>query len=154
LHPNLEKGMKTPKQALFQVSLKILLRSGQKVLLTRGSKKDIDLPGGRIDVGEENAAFEDVIAREIREELGADVRFHLGAVLFVHHLGYTKNEGSILNVVFEAQYISGDIKLSEEHISYEWVDRRLYQFSKQDFLLQDQKKYKAFKQYFSRFQGK
>ena len=141
--------MEKPKQeAVFQISVKILLRNGDKVLLTRAQEGDIDLPGGRIDVGEENVPFGDIIAREVREELGEDIKFRLGPILFIHHIGQTKKEGWILNVVFDAEYISGDIKLSDEHISYEWVDRRLYEIPREDFLPEDHEKYEAFKKYF------
>lgn len=140
--------MEKPKQAVFQVSVKILLRSGNKVLLTKALEGDVDLPGGRIDAGEENISFEDIVAREVREELGGEVKFRLGSLLFVHRTGNAKEGRWVLNVVFDAEYISGDIKLSEEHISYEWVDRRLYEVPKEDFLLADQEKYETFKRYF------
>jgi len=140
--------MEKPKQAVFQVSVKILLRNGNKVLLTRALEGDIDLPGGRIDVGEENMPFGDIILREVREELGESVKFRLGPVLFMHHMGYTEEEGWVLNVVFDAEYISGDIKLSDEHRSYEWVDRKLYKIPREDFPPKDQEKYETFKKYF------
>ena len=142
------KIMKVPKQAFFQVSLKILLHNGEKFLLTRGVKGDIDLPGGRIDVGEENAPLEDIIAREVREELGKGVKFRLGPVLFMYRADRTKYERWVLGVVFDAEYISGDIKLSSEHMSYEWVDRESYAVPGKDFLSMDQEKYKTFKKYF------
>lgn len=140
--------MEKPKLAVFQVSVKILLRNGNKVLLTRALEGDIDLPGGRIDAGEESMPFGDVILREVREELGEDVKFRLGSVLFIHHIGHIKEEGWILNVVFDAEYISGDIKLSDEHVSYEWVDRRSYEVLREDFFPEDQEKYETFKKYF------
>ena len=140
--------MERPKQAAFQVSLKILLRNDKNVLLTRGSEGDIDLPGGRIDVGEENMPFEDVVAREITEELGKDVKFRLGPILFINRIDRSKYERWVLHIVFDAEYISGDIKLSDEHTSYKWVDRRLYQISKKDFHAEDQEKYETFKAYF------
>ena len=146
--------MEKPKQAVFQVSLKVLLRNGDKVLLTRASEGDIDLPGGRIDTGEENIPFEDIIVREVREELGEDVKFRLGSVLFVHRLGYTKEKEGIMNIVFDAEYLSGDIKLSNEHVSYEWVDGRSYEISRDDFYPEDQEKYEAFKNHFNSLRSK
>jgi len=143
--------MEKPKAAVFQISVKILLRNDDKVLLTRAQEGDIDLPGGRIDVGEENIPFGDVILREVREELGESVKFRLGSVLFVHHAGYVKEEGWILNIVFDAEFISGDIVLSDEHISYEWVDRKLYKMPREDFHPEDQEKYETFKKYFDSF---
>ena len=145
--------MEKSKQAMFQISVKILLRNGNKILLTR-SKKDIDLPGGRIDVGEENMPFGDIIAREVREELGEDIKFRLGPILFIHHIGHTREEGWILNIVFDAEYVSGDIKLSEEHVSYEWVDGKSYEVSRDDFYPEDQEKYEAFKNHFNSLRSK
>jgi len=145
--------MEKSKQAVFQISLKVLLHNGDKVLLTRAQEGDIDLPGGRIDAGEENMSFGDVILREVREELGESVKFRLGPVLFVHHIGYTKEDGWVLNIVFDAEYISGDIKLSEEHMSYEWVDRKSYKVLREDFPQKDQEKYETFKKYFDSTKG-
>ncbi|MDA1337640.1 MAG: NUDIX hydrolase [bacterium] len=139
--------MEKQKEAEFQISLKVLMRNGNKVLLTKG-KDDIDLPGGRIDVGEESMPFEEVILREVREELGKDVKFRLGSILFMHHLGHTKEKGGILNIVFDAEYISGDIKLSHEHVSYDWVDGRTYEVQREDFFPEDQEKYEMFKNHF------
>ena len=140
--------MEKQKQAVFQISVKILMRDGNKVLLTRAQEGDIDLPGGRIDIGEEMIPFGDTIAREVREELGESVKFRLGPVLFVHHVGNTKQEGWILNIVFDAEYISGSIKLSDEHVSYEWVNGKTYELAREDFSPEDQEKYEAFKNHF------
>ena len=145
--------MENSKQAMFQISLKVLMRNGNNILLTRG-EGGIDLPGGRIDVGEENAPLKDAIFREIREELGEDVKFHLASVLFVHRLGYTKEKEGIMNIVFDAEYLSGDIKLSDEHVSYEWVDGMSYEISRDDFYPEDQEKYEAFKNHFNSLHNK
>lgn len=136
------------KRALLQVSLKVLLRNGEKVLLVRGDKGEIDLPGGRIEAGEENVPLETIIAREIREELGEDVKFHSGNPLFVNRV-FRKEDGEwIFAVVYDAVYISGDIRLSKEHISFEWVDRGSYQVRRDDFLPDDTERYQSFKRYF------
>ena len=142
--------MKKPKQTLFEVSLKILLRSSDKVLLTRDPEGYIDLPGGRIDAGEENASFKDIIAREVREELGESIKFTLDTVLFIYRRSVHSDD--YLGVVFDAEYISGDIELldSNEHVSYKWVDRRIYKLKREDFLLAHQEKYEAFKKYFEK----
>ena len=134
--------------AVFQVSLKVLVRNGEKVLLTKESEDIIDLPGGRVDRGEENIPLEDIIAREISEELGKDLKFRLGQVLFVNRVDRTKEDRWVFHVVFDAEYISGDITLSSEHTSYEWVDRKVYQVKRSSFLPEDEERYQAFKKYF------
>tara|TARA_Y100000310_G_C20432573_1_gene692178 strand:+ start:169 stop:609 length:441 start_codon:yes stop_codon:yes gene_type:complete len=140
--------METSKQAVFQVSLKVLLRKDEKVLITTSSDGDLDLPGGRVDVGEEGIPLEDIITREVREELGENVEFSLGSILFVNRLVRNGGEQWVFHIIFDAEYISGDIKLSDEHINYKWVDRGSYEVSREDFLPGDQDKYEAFKKYF------
>jgi len=136
------------EHAIYQISLKVLFRDGEKVLITIGDKKDIDLPGGRIDAVEINAPLEDVIAREIREELGEDVKFRLGKVLFVNR-SFGEVAGLwVFHIVFDAVYLSGDIKLSPEHISYEWVEGKTYQVKRDAFLKKDEEKYERFREYF------
>lgn len=141
--------MEESKRALLQVSLKILLSNGEKVLLTKGFEGDIDLPGGRIEVGEEETPLEDIIVREVKEELGQDVEFRLGPPLFVNRVFRRVDKRLIFVVVFDAKYISGNITLSDEHKSYEWVDRESYRVSRKDFLPIDQEKYEALKRYFN-----
>ena len=56
----------------FEVSLKAFIVRGQSALFVRESDTGYwELPGGRIDAGEEWQAHAAVLAREMREELGA-----------------------------------------------------------------------------------
>ena len=55
----------------FEVSLKAFIVRGQTALFVREADSGYwELPGGRIDVGEEWEAHAKVLAREMREELG------------------------------------------------------------------------------------
>lgn len=71
-----------PGNSLFYVSFKIILKNlkGETLLLklppTSAMAGYYDLPGGRIRVGEEKSPFRDIVARELREEIG-DVAFVL-----------------------------------------------------------------------------
>lgn len=126
--------MKT-NQRFFQVSLKALLRNkqGQTLVLScesDGSMKGYwDFPGGRIDKGEESLPYEKIISREVREEIGPDVKFtidprpialgrHLVPKRF-HNLGA---DIYILLVLFAGKYEDGQIKVSAEHGRADWVD--------------------------------
>lgn len=131
---------------VFQVGLKILLRKGSKVLFLRDDK-GIDLPGGRIDNVEYRTPLEKIIAREIREELGPKVKYVLGKPLF--HFRRERFDKSnapfVFLVVYDAQWTAGEIKLSFEHSTYEWIDPKTYVLRRSDF---GQKEvYQAFEKY-------
>ena len=118
----------------YHVSLKVFLKNkdGKILALKADSQGSLagfyDFPGGRIDTDEFGAAFEDMIAREIKEEIG-DIRYQLSPypVALGRHLipsSMTKNGKDIhvLYVFFEANYLSGDIAVSSEHQGFDWLD--------------------------------
>lgn len=135
--------------ALYQVGLKLLLRKGSKVLFLNMSITELncwDLPGGRIDNVESKTPLVKILAREIREELGPSLKYKLGRPLFQFRR-YVPSRGVYnLLTVYEGKYISGEIKLSSEHSSYEWIDPKTYRFARKDFL--NGEEYNAFKEYF------
>src|SRR5437870_9840272 len=65
----------------FQVALKALIVRDGRLLVVRerGETGAWELPGGRIEVGEESVPHTEVLMRELREELGADFRCSIGA---------------------------------------------------------------------------
>ena len=55
----------------FEVSLKaFIVRDGRALLVREADTGFWELPGGRIDIGEEQLAHEAILARELAEELG------------------------------------------------------------------------------------
>ncbi|MDP2640961.1 MAG: NUDIX hydrolase [Candidatus Yanofskybacteria bacterium] len=139
----------TKKFAFFQVSLKILLKKKNgKVLLLRARKGDIDLPGGRIDSGEEKKSLEEIVKREVQEELGGDIVFKLGRPLFQYRIYMHRTKTYEFVVVYEAQHLEGKITLSEEHKEYLWIHPRALTLLPADFRVQDQEKSGAFRAYF------
>ena len=131
--------------ARYQVALKLLLRRGRKVLFLRlAGENRWDLPGGRIDNGEERVPLKNILAREIREELGA-VRYELKYPVFQFRR-HSRPPG-VYNflTVYEGRYRSGTIRLSPEHQSYEWLDPQRHKFSGKDFF--NHEEYLAFKRY-------
>ena len=113
--------------ASFQASLKILLRDtrGRYLILKSQSTSryfhgKYDLPGGRINKNEMRVDFHKLINREIKEELGG-VKYKLRpdpVSLSKYRFPW---EAERLYILFEAGYISGRIKISDEHISFKWV---------------------------------
>lgn len=134
---------------VFHIAFKILLRKGDKVLFLRDACKvyfnRFDLPGGQADKGEENASFMKILNREVREEMGKGVKYEVGNLAFQHWRYFKPRKIYILATVYEAKYLSGKIKLSPEHLSYEWINPKTYKFRKEDFFTEGE--YLAFKKY-------
>lgn len=117
---------KNHNPALFHVGLKALIINddGEFLLLKAVSKnKDWhntwDLPGGRINQDELDVGFLKIIKREIREEAG-NIKYELRPdPVSLAKTAYT-GDGERFFILFEAKYISGDVKTSNEHDGYEW----------------------------------
>ena len=127
--------LKASKQKdLYQISLKLILKNDKDEVLIlnaiRGGTFEgfHDLPGGRIDVDEFRVDFEDVLRREVKEELG-DINVDISMIpvstgrhLIPASLSSTGIEAHVLYLFFDGRYLSGEIKISEEHWGYKWVN--------------------------------
>jgi 8-oxo-dGTP pyrophosphatase MutT (NUDIX family) len=105
----------------FEVTLKaFIVRDGHALLVQESDTGYWELPGGRIDVGEERLDHAQILAREIAEELGPDllVTSSLEAVTFARQRPTDK----VFNfaVARVCHVISGTIRLSDEHARAEW----------------------------------
>lgn len=85
------------------------------------SSHEGDLPGGRLNDDELHAPFSESLAREVREELGP-VQFRLlpdPVFIFPH---FVKKDGvDALGVAYVAEYLQGNIELSDEHNRFFWA---------------------------------
>lgn len=117
------------EKALYQISLKVLLRNTKgEILLLKALDGGVfhgfyDLPGGRIDVDELALDTEAILKRELLEEIGnIDFKLYPSPVSIVRHT-FTKphKEISVLYIFFEADYLSGDVKISDEHSDHLWI---------------------------------
>lgn len=111
------------EQAVFQVGLKAALWNEGRILLLRDREtQKVDFPGGRIDRGEEEVSLEEVLLREVKEEIGENVRVRIGPpVLAFREFGSGRDMYQFY-VLFEARYLGGDIVLSDEHDWWAWTD--------------------------------
>lgn len=108
--------------ALFEVSLKAIIKRGDSVLTLTNLQDKLDFPGGRISTDEMGTPLEKILLREIREELGDNLTLIVGALRFTSQRTYTY-DGVVHNVLClfcEAIYISGEPVLSDEHNAWEW----------------------------------
>jgi len=102
----------------FQISQKGLLFRDDKILIVKLADQtdSWDLPGGRIDKKE---ADEVAFFREIKEELGFSDFKNLGVVDY--EICYVKDTPfcGIVNLI---KNDDNEIKLSEEHSQYKWIN--------------------------------
>jgi 8-oxo-dGTP pyrophosphatase MutT (NUDIX family) len=106
----------------FEVSLKAFIVRDKRALLVREADTGYwELPGGRIDVGEEWEPHDAVLAREIAEELGTDFRIEIGA----QRVTWTRrrpSDGMFQFVVGRVcRAVAGEPQLSSEHDELAWL---------------------------------
>ncbi|MEK7659227.1 MAG: NUDIX hydrolase [Patescibacteria group bacterium] len=133
--------------AIYHVGLKVLLKKGDDFLfLTDSVGKHFDLPGGRIDDIEHTTPLTEVIVREVGEELGESIKYKLGKPVFQFRRHFESKGLHIFLTVYEAEYLSGEIKLSAEHSNFQWINPRKVDLEEKDFFHKEE--YLAFKKYF------
>ncbi len=106
----------------FEVSLKAaIFREGRLLLLQEADTEYWELPGGRIDVGEEWVPHGEILAREIAEELGVTFRVVLRAET-VSWVRQRPTDGVYqFLVVHVADLVGGEAILSSEHQALRWT---------------------------------
>jgi len=111
--------------ANYQVGVKALIRRGEEFLFLHFNNPSggsyYDWPGGRIDVGEEDTPLMDILDREIREELGDTFTYTINKPAFTSRRFFPKAGLKIFLVMYETEFVSGEIKLSDEHGRFEWL---------------------------------
>ncbi len=105
----------------FHVGIKAFLMDADRLLLLRESSTGLwELPGGRIDVGEEQLPQTEVLRRELGEELGPDARAEIGplALTWVRE----RSPGDFVFLVGRwCRWHGGSARLSAEHDALAWV---------------------------------
>lgn len=141
---------KTSKRnyAVYHVGLKILLKKGDEFLFLKSADgTQFDLPGGRIDDVEHETPLVEILAREVAEELGEEIKYKLGKPVFQFRRHFESKGWHIFLTVYEAEYVSGEIQLSSEHSGYQWITPEKFQeFAENDFFSAEE--FRAFREYF------
>jgi 8-oxo-dGTP diphosphatase len=106
----------------IQLALKAIIEKDGKILIIKRSEKERffkgiwDLPGGKIRFGEEP---NESLKREVREETNLEIEI----IKPVRVWTAFKNESiQLLGITMLCKYKSGKVKLSKEHIAYEWIE--------------------------------
>ena len=106
----------------FEVSLKAaIFRDGKLLLLQESDTGFWELPGGRIDVGEEWLSHAEILAREIAEELGVHFKFAPRAELVTWFRHRPTDHVYQFIVGRLADRLSGEPALSAEHSALRWT---------------------------------
>lgn len=133
--------------ALYNVGLKLILKKDNDFLfLVDAGGVYFDLPGGRIDETEHMVPIPEIIDREVKEELGESIKYKLGKPAFSFRRHVVAKDLHIFLIVYEAEYVSGEIKLSHEHCDYQWINPQHFNFEEKTFF--NNEEYLAFKNYF------
>ena len=120
------------KNKISYIGVKGLIVNNEgRVLITQEPKHFVgggkwELPGGKIANGEEDVPLEEILKREIFEELGEGFKVEIGPIIDVMRRPWDKAGASadqVMLVVFECKYISGEIALSEENIGSAWITK-------------------------------
>ena len=106
----------------FDVGVKAFIVNGRDeiLLLRETASGQWELPGGRIDVGEERAPLEQVLRRELGEELGPEFQAEIGPLALTWARERKPNDFVFLVGRF-CRYKSGTPRLSDEHDAWAWA---------------------------------
>jgi len=111
---------------LFHVAMKAFLVRDDRLLMLREAFGPAlwELPGGRIDVGEEAVAHAEILRRELREELGPRFECDIGAPVttWARPIEPHRPHPAFL-VGLECANARGEIELSDEHTDLRWCTR-------------------------------
>lgn len=92
----------------------IVTKDGLVLVLVK-ENGTLDLPGGRVEKGE---TVKSALIREIKEETGLKVQIHDP----VHKWSFRKTRDHLIKgITFQCGYLTGKIKLSNEHKRYFWT---------------------------------
>ncbi len=121
------------KDALFCVGQKAFIEKDGKVLILFDPIEGLDFPGGKIQEGEaKNGDVNSLLSalkREVWEETSLEIEVFDPFSVWYHEFPKNhRNFGKVVYLVaFKCKYLSGEIKLSEEHNNFKWVDKNDYQ---------------------------
>ncbi len=127
MHTIKQAGENSRKKDDYLVAVKLLLRDGDKLLITHDIFGQWDIPGGRIREDQFKTPIEDILRDKVIEELGPDIKYELGDIKATFRVeraeaGRGGEAVRIFGIGYEAKYLGGEVKLGEHHDKCEWVN--------------------------------
>jgi 8-oxo-dGTP pyrophosphatase MutT (NUDIX family) len=116
--------MTRPPIQTFQVGVKAFVWHERRLLVVqeRGGAQLWELPGGRIDAGEELTPLPEVLRRELREELGAGFGCTIGEPVACWVRASAPGRSMpVFLAGLRCIAPSGAIELSDEHVAWRWI---------------------------------
>lgn len=118
--------------ALFCIGQKAFIEKDGKVLILNDPVEGLDFPGGKIQEGEakdgDASSLIRSLQREVLEETGLEIEVFNPFAVWYHE--FPKNHRNYPKIVyligFKCKYKSGELKLSDEHDNFKWVDKDSY----------------------------
>ena len=102
------------------ITLKLIIRSGNKILLLRRKRKVYEFPGGRMNFLE---TIEDALTREIKEELGTKIQMKSRLFHIWNYVSKNKRRHSVM--IYFICSIPRPIKYrSPERLEVLWVTKK------------------------------
>ncbi|MGC9599268.1 MAG: NUDIX domain-containing protein [Minisyncoccia bacterium] len=108
---------------LFFVGQKAFIEKDGKLLVIFNERDKIDFPGGKIQEGEKDLRAS--LVREVLEETGLSIIIYDPFVVWSFALPDNhRHAGKLVFLVgYRCSIRGGELKLSDEHLRYEWVGK-------------------------------
>ena len=105
----------------FCVGLKAFVGDGKKLLVLEDKHGQWELPGGKIQIGED---IPTALNREIKEELGERIQIERGPIFHGWIRQPDPNRDFFIFLVgFSCIWKGGEITISPEHKSFRWITK-------------------------------
>ena len=104
----------------FRLLVKTLIKRDNQYLAIQRSEREKsnpykwDLPGGKLAFGED---IVDAINREVLEEVNVKV----DNIKPIFTTTFMQDEIFVVAIIFVSDYLSGEVKLSNEHSDFKWL---------------------------------
>ena len=114
------------KEAVFYVVQKAFIKKNESILILNDPKEGLDFPGGKIQEGEIDQV--QALKREVREETGLEINvgYPFMTIMEPFPEDHAFKGKKFFLVAYKCEYISGEVKLSDEHDNFSWVTSENY----------------------------
>lgn len=110
-------------EQLFYVVQKAFIKKGNEILVLNDPREGLDYPGGKIQKGEKD--WEVALKREVLEETGLEICIKKPFFTSIDEYpeGHKHFGKKFFIIFYDCEYVAGEVRLSDEHNSFTWVDK-------------------------------